>query len=48
MGSSQPSSVEASISKANAITFGEYRKFINDRHPEYTKVLDEACAFWGL
>jgi hypothetical protein len=34
--------------KANAITFGKYRKFINDRHPEYTEVLDEACDFWGL
>jgi hypothetical protein len=34
--------------KANAITFGEYRGFINRRHPEHAEILEEICGFWGL
>jgi hypothetical protein len=34
--------------KANAITFGEYRTFINERHPEFIEALENACDFWGL
>ena len=33
---------------ANAITFGEYRAFINDRHPEHSQALEQARLFWGL
>jgi hypothetical protein len=33
---------------ANAITFGEYRTFINDHHPQHAQALEAARSFWGL
>jgi hypothetical protein len=34
--------------KANALTFGEYRSFINAQHPEHAETLEEVRNFWGL
>jgi hypothetical protein len=33
---------------ANAITFGEYRTFINNNHPQHAAALETARTFWGL
>jgi hypothetical protein len=33
---------------ANAITFGEYRAFINGNHPEHAQTLETVRSFWGL
>ena len=33
---------------ANAITFGEYRTYINSNHPEHAQTLDTVRKFWGL
>ncbi|HST05630.1 MAG TPA: hypothetical protein VLQ48_12965 [Chloroflexia bacterium] len=34
--------------KANALTFGEYRAFVNSHHPEHSAALEAARSFWGL
>jgi hypothetical protein len=33
---------------ANALTFGQYRTFINDKHPEHAASLELVRRFWGL
>lgn len=33
---------------ANAITFGEYRTYINSQFPEHSQALEQARRFWGL
>ncbi len=33
---------------ANALTFGEYRGFINKHHPEHSETLEQVRRFWGL
>lgn len=33
---------------ANAITFGEYRAFIRQKHPAHAETLENARGFWGL
>jgi hypothetical protein len=38
----------SSYFRANALTFGEYRSFINDRHPDKAGALERARSFWGL
>jgi hypothetical protein len=38
----------SSYFKANAITFGEYRDFINQNHPEHAATLETVRVFWGL
>ena len=37
----------SSYFRANALTFGEYRTFINDRHPDKAGALERARSFWG-
>ena len=34
--------------EANALTFGQYRAFINNRYPEHAAALEEARAFCCL
>lgn len=38
----------SSYFKANALTFGQYRTFINDHHPEHAARLETVRVFWGL
>lgn len=38
----------SSYFEANALTFGQYRNFINDRHPEHAATLETVRRFWGL
>ena len=38
----------SSYFKANAITFGQYREFINNRHPDHSAALEQVRSFWGL
>jgi hypothetical protein len=38
----------SSYFEANALTFGEYREFINSKHPEHSATLEEVRRFWGL
>ena len=33
---------------ANAITFGEYRAFINNQYPEHSETLEQVQLFWRL
>jgi hypothetical protein len=33
---------------ANAITFGEYRAFIRQKHPEHAETLETVRGFWDL
>lgn len=33
---------------ANAITFGEYRAYINSNHPEHAQTLESVRSFWGI
>ncbi len=33
---------------ANAITFGQYRAFLNDAHPEHAATLETVRQFWGI
>ena len=34
--------------QANALTFGQYRNFINDQHPEHAATLEKVRTFWRL
>jgi hypothetical protein len=34
--------------EANALTFGQYREFIEREHPEHSEALETVRAFWGL
>ena len=38
----------SSYFRANAVTFGEYRTFINENHPEHAGTLERARRFWRL
>ena len=38
----------SSYFKANALTFGQYRTFIHDHHPEHSQAIDQIQTFWGL
>ena len=38
----------SSYFQANAITFGQYRQFINAQHPQHSGTLEQVRAFWGL
>jgi len=34
--------------RANALTFGQYREFIRNQHPEHADTLEQVRGFWGL
>ena len=38
----------SSYFEANALTFGQYRDFINTQHPEHSAALEQVRRFWGL
>lgn len=38
----------SSYFEANALTFGQYRDFINTQHPEHSAALEQVRQFWGL
>lgn len=38
----------SSYFEANALTFGEYRSYINAQHPEHAATLERVRQFWGL
>jgi hypothetical protein len=38
----------SSFFEANALTFGQYREFINDQYPQHSGTLEQVRSFWGL